>query len=457
MTMPSSREFEALFTAALDAVFVADDARVVVAVNPAACRLLGRPSSEVVGSRIESFLERPEHIDTAWAAFLAGGRRTGRLRLLGAGGRVREVEYSATAHFVRGRHLGILRDITERRAAEARAALRLRETETLLAVARTLSATLDPTETMRRVAREIAHAMKADMVGAYRADAGDNALWPVAGYRVPKSMLETFRQFPIPIRNHPAIEEAWQHRHAIWTGDMAADPRVHRATYERFPHQSDVFVPISIKDVVLTRGLPTLQGSRTVNPDQPWLDDAPAVARVREHGAVILGKTTTPELGHKFVTDSPLTGITRNPWNPERSPGGSSGGAAAAVAAGLGPLAVGTDGGGSIRIPSTWSGIVGHKPTTGRVPIWPPSRWGMLSNVGPMARTVGDAALLLTVLAGPDRRDPLALPPDGRDYRIGLEDGVAGLRIAYSPDLGLAEVEPEIAASVEVEYRHDEQ
>jgi aspartyl-tRNA(Asn)/glutamyl-tRNA(Gln) amidotransferase subunit A len=133
----------------------------------------------------------------------------------------------------------------------------------------------------------------------------------------------------------------------------------------------------------------------------------------------------------------------------ERSPGGSSGGAAAAVAAGLGPLAVGTDGGGSIRIPSTWSGIVGHKPTTGRVPIWPPSRWGMHSNVGPMARTVGDAALLLTVLAGPDRRDPLALPPDGRDYRIGLEDGVAGLRIAYSPDLGLAEVEPEIAASVE--------
>jgi aspartyl-tRNA(Asn)/glutamyl-tRNA(Gln) amidotransferase subunit A len=208
-------------------------------------------------------------------------------------------------------------------------------------------------------------------------------------------------------------------------------------------------VPVSIKDVVLTRGMPTLQGSRTVNPDQPWLDDAPAVARVREHGAVILGKTTTPELGHKFVTDSPLTGITRNPWNLERSPGGSSGGAAAAVAAGLGPLAVGTDGGGSIRIPSTWSGIFGHKATTGRVPIWPPSRWGMLSNVGPMARTVSDAALLLTVLAGPDRRDPIALAPDGRDYRIGLEDGVAGLRIAYSPDLGLAEVEPEIAASVE--------
>ena len=208
-------------------------------------------------------------------------------------------------------------------------------------------------------------------------------------------------------------------------------------------------VPLSIKDLLLTRGMPTLGGSRTVNPDQPWLDDAPAVARVREHGAVILGKTTTPELGHKFVTDSPLTGITRNPWNLERSPGGSSGGAGAAVAAGLGPIAVGTDGGGSIRIPSTWSGIFGHKPTAGRVPIWPPSRWGILSNVGPMTRTVTDAALLLTVLAGPDRRDPVALAPDGRDYRIGLEDGVAGLRIAYSPDLWLVEVEPEIAASVE--------
>jgi aspartyl-tRNA(Asn)/glutamyl-tRNA(Gln) amidotransferase subunit A len=208
-------------------------------------------------------------------------------------------------------------------------------------------------------------------------------------------------------------------------------------------------VPVSVKDVLLARGWPTRHGSLTVEADQPWTDDAPAVARLREHGALVLGKTTTPEFGHKFVTDSPLTGITRNPWDLARSPGGSSGGAAAAVAAGLGPLAVGTDGGGSIRIPATWSGIVGHKPTAGRVPVWPPSRWGALSHVGPLARDVPDAALLLTVLAGPDRRDAAALPPDGRDYRIGLEDGVAGLRIAWSPDLGLAEVAPEVAAAVE--------
>ncbi|HKI97417.1 MAG TPA: amidase [bacterium] len=207
-------------------------------------------------------------------------------------------------------------------------------------------------------------------------------------------------------------------------------------------------VPVSIKDLVLTRGLPTRFGSRTTDPDGPWDTDAPATARLREAGAVLLGKTATPEYGHKFVTDSPLTGITRNPWNPERSPGGSSGGAGAAVAAGLGPLAVGTDGGGSIRIPAAWSGIVGHKPTFGRVPAWPPSRWGTLSNVGPMARTVTDVALLLTVLAGPDARDWYALPPDGRDYRVGLDDGVRGLRLAYAPDLGLAQVQPEIAAAV---------
>jgi aspartyl-tRNA(Asn)/glutamyl-tRNA(Gln) amidotransferase subunit A len=207
-------------------------------------------------------------------------------------------------------------------------------------------------------------------------------------------------------------------------------------------------VPVSLKDVLLVKGMPTLHGSRTVSPDSPWNVDSPAAARLREHGAVILGKTTTPEFGHRFTTDSPLTGITRNPWNPARSPGGSSGGAGAALAVGLGPLAVGTDGGGSIRIPSAWSGVVGLKPTFGRVPSYPPPRWGALSHVGPMARSVGDAALLLTVLAAPDPRDWQALAPEARDYRIGLEEGVRGLKIAFSPDLGLARVEPAIAARV---------
>ena len=204
-------------------------------------------------------------------------------------------------------------------------------------------------------------------------------------------------------------------------------------------------VPVSIKDLLLTRGWPTLRGSKTIAPKGPWNDDAPAVARLREHGAVLLGKTTTPEFGWKGVTDSPLTGITRNPWNPKMTPGGSSGGGAAAVAAGMGPLTVGTDGGGSIRIPCGFTGLFGLKPSFGRVPAWPLSPMGTVAHVGPMTRSVEDAALLLNVISLPDPRDWHALPYDARDYRIGLDDGVKGLRIAYSADLGYAKVDGEIA------------
>ncbi|HYI86866.1 MAG TPA: amidase family protein, partial [Burkholderiales bacterium] len=195
-------------------------------------------------------------------------------------------------------------------------------------------------------------------------------------------------------------------------------------------------VPVSIKDIILTQGWPTLRGSKTIDPSGPWNDDAPATARLREHGAVLLGKTTTPEFGWKGVTDSPLTGITRNPWNTAKTPGGSSGGAAAAVAAGMGPLAVGTDGGGSIRIPCSFTGLFGIKPSFGRVPAWPLSPFGTVAHVGPMTRSVADAALMLNVLAQPDARDWHALPYDARDWRMGLDRGVADLRIAYSPDLG---------------------
>ncbi len=208
-------------------------------------------------------------------------------------------------------------------------------------------------------------------------------------------------------------------------------------------------VPASIKDLLLTKGWPTLRGSRTVDPKGPWNDDAPAVARLREAGAVLLGKTTTPEFGWKGVTDNSLTGITRNPWNPAKTPGGSSGGAAAAVAAGMGPLTLGTDGGGSIRIPCAFTGLFGLKPSFGRVPAWPLSPFGTVAHVGPMTRSVHDAALLLNVLSRPDTRDWFALPYEPRDYRVGLDEGVRGLRIAYSANLGYAEVDPEVAALVE--------
>jgi aspartyl-tRNA(Asn)/glutamyl-tRNA(Gln) amidotransferase subunit A len=208
-------------------------------------------------------------------------------------------------------------------------------------------------------------------------------------------------------------------------------------------------VPVSIKDLLLTRGWPTLRGSKTIDPKGPWNDDAPVVARLREHGAVLLGKTATPEFGWKGVTDSPLTGITRNPWNPKMTPGGSSGGGAAAVASGMGPLTVGTDGGGSIRIPCGFTGLFGLKPSFGRVPAWPLSPMGTVAHVGPMTRTVTDAALMMNVLCLPDTRDWHALPYDARDYRIGLDDGVKRLRIAYSADLGYAKVDPEIKKIVD--------
>jgi aspartyl-tRNA(Asn)/glutamyl-tRNA(Gln) amidotransferase subunit A len=203
-------------------------------------------------------------------------------------------------------------------------------------------------------------------------------------------------------------------------------------------------VPTSIKDVFLTSGWPTLKGSRTVDPDQRWEEDAPATARLREHGAVLLGKTTTPELGWKGVTDSPLTGVTRNPWDPTRTAGGSSGGSAAAVALGMGRLSVGTDGGGSIRIPVAFCGLFGLKPTYGRIPWWPASPYGTVAHAGPMASTVADAALMLDVLSEPDARDPLALPHEDIDYLESLAGGVEGLRIAFSPNFGYVDVDPEV-------------
>jgi aspartyl-tRNA(Asn)/glutamyl-tRNA(Gln) amidotransferase subunit A len=208
-------------------------------------------------------------------------------------------------------------------------------------------------------------------------------------------------------------------------------------------------VAASIKDIILTKGWPTLRGSKTVDPNQSWDEDAPVTARLREAGCVIIGKTTSPEMGWKGVTDSPLTGITRNPWNISTTPGGSSGGASAQVAAGLGPLAVGTDGGGSIRIPAGFTGITGLKPSFGRVPAAPLSPFGTVAHLGPMTRTVRDAALMLREMAKPDVRDWFSLPYQDIDYTANLSDGVKGLKIAYSPTLGYAKVDPEILAAVD--------
>jgi len=214
-------------------------------------------------------------------------------------------------------------------------------------------------------------------------------------------------------------------------------------------------VPLSIKDLILTQGWPTLRGSKTVNPDQPWEVDAPVTARLREAGAVLLGKTTTPEFGCKGETNSLLTGISRNPWNPARTPGGSSGGASAAVSAGLGPLAIGTDGAGSVRIPAAFCGNVGLKPSFGRVPAYPLSPFGSVAHLGPHAMTVEDVALLMNTIALPDARDWTSLPFDGVDYVAGLKGGVKGLRVAYSPTLGYAKnIDPEIAAATTQAAKH---
>jgi aspartyl-tRNA(Asn)/glutamyl-tRNA(Gln) amidotransferase subunit A len=209
-------------------------------------------------------------------------------------------------------------------------------------------------------------------------------------------------------------------------------------------------VPLAIKDTQLTRGWPRRVGSRTIDPNQAWTEDAPATARLRAENAIFFGKTTTPEFGWKPTTDSPLSGVTRNPWNLERTPGGSSGGSAAAVLAGICPLAVGTDAGGSIRIPASFSGIYGLKPTFGRVALYPPSAFGDVSHVGPMSRTVADAALMLDAMKGPDARDWYSLPADGIAYRKELDEGsMKGKRVALSPTLGYAEPAPAVRRAVE--------
>ena len=205
-------------------------------------------------------------------------------------------------------------------------------------------------------------------------------------------------------------------------------------------------VPVTVKNIQAVAGLPTRRGSR-LSDATPAPEDAPLVARLRAAGAIVVGTTTLPEQGWTAVGDSPLTGSTHTPWMHGRTSGGSSAGAGALAGAGCGPLHVGTDGAGSIRVPAAFCGAVGFKPTYGAVPYVPVPNNGSLSHAGPITRSVADAALMLSVMGGPDPRDHTSLPTTPRPT---VEPGgLQGLRIAYSPDLGHARVDPEVAAVVE--------
>jgi aspartyl-tRNA(Asn)/glutamyl-tRNA(Gln) amidotransferase subunit A len=294
-------------------------------------------------------------------------------------------------------------------------------------------------------AEDLAYLSATDLVAAYR----DRSLSPVEVTRTVLARIDALN----PTLNAFVLvdhESALRDAHASEARWMAGSPAG--------PLDG---VPASIKDLLLARGWPTLRGSKTTDPNQAWDVDAPSTARLREAGAVLLGKTTTPEFGWRGSTDSPLSGITRNPWDLTKTPGGSSGGAVAAIGAGLGALATGTDGGGSIRIPAAFTGTVGIKAHFGRVPAWPLSPMGTVAHVGPQTRTVEDAALMLDVLAQPDHRDWMALPRPEGSFAAALAGDAAGagrfptgtslrgLRIAYSPRLGyVPHLDPEIDAAV---------
>ena len=206
-------------------------------------------------------------------------------------------------------------------------------------------------------------------------------------------------------------------------------------------------VPVTIKDLAITKDMPTQSGSLIFKGNQPG-EDTPVVPRLRDDGAIILGKTTTSEFGWTGVSHSPLTGITHNPWKHGYNAGASSAGAGAASAAGFGPLHQGSDGAGSIRMPSHFCGVFGIKPSFGRVPYYPVSTGDMTSHMGPMTRTVADSALMLEVMAGPHPLDYTTLEAGPANYLQRLHEGIKGKRIAYSPDLGVARVDPDVAALV---------
>ncbi|HJY50460.1 MAG TPA: amidase family protein [Stellaceae bacterium] len=212
-------------------------------------------------------------------------------------------------------------------------------------------------------------------------------------------------------------------------------------------------VPVGIKDLVCTAGIRTVSGSFAYQNFVPDEDDV-VVERLKQADAIIIGKTNVPEFGYSAVGHSPVFETTRNPWNVERTSGGSSAGSGAAVAAGMGPFAIGSDGGGSIRIPAAHCGLFGMKASMGRVPLYPGTKderypgvssWESLEHIGPLSRTVADGALMLSVIgSGPDARDRHSLPKPDFDWMGSCLGGIKGLRVAYSADWGYAAVDPEV-------------
>ena len=278
---------------------------------------------------------------------------------------------------------------------------------------------------------EIADLTAADLLRLYRR----RELSPVEVTRDALARIERFN----PVINAFLLVDA--------EGALAAAARSEARWAKAEPQGLVDGVPATVKDNVWLKGWPCRRGS-AVTDDKPVGADAPSAARLRENGAIILGKTTLPEFGWIGVCHSPLTGITRNPWDLDRTPGGSSGGAAAAALLNHGWLHLGTDGAGSIRIPAAFTGVFGIKPHYGRVPAYPASPFSVLAHQGPLTRTVSDAALMLSVISGPDERDMTAWNTPAPDFRIGLEDGVRGLRIAWSPRLGYVDrIDPEVEAA----------
>jgi aspartyl-tRNA(Asn)/glutamyl-tRNA(Gln) amidotransferase subunit A len=216
-------------------------------------------------------------------------------------------------------------------------------------------------------------------------------------------------------------------------------------------------VPTGVKDLICTRGIATKSGSHAYADFVPDEDDV-VVERVRAAGAIVIGKTQVPEFGYSGTGQTPLAAPTANPWNLDRTSGGSSAGSGAAVASGIGPFSLGSDGGGSVRIPASFCGLYGMKATMGRVPLWPGTKderypgvssWESLEHIGPLTRTVADAALVLSVIAGPDGRDRLSIPTDDVDWLSATAGELRGVRVAYSPDLGYAAADPQVRAVVD--------